>query len=102
MYPIQMAIAPDHVQRVGADGAGGAQEGQRFHWRNRQYNIEGVGVLRKLRWNVGWQKVTVIKVVTDTEFCISCFDLKTQPFRAPGRIASGVFFLEVSLALVGV
>jgi AmiR/NasT family two-component response regulator len=28
---------------------------------------------------------------------------KTEgPFRAPGRIASGVFFLEVSLALVGV
>src|ERR1035438_947231 len=26
----------------------------------------------------------------------------SKPFRAPGRIASGVFYLEVSLALVGV
>ena len=29
-------------------------------------------------------------------------ELIKKPFRAPGRIASGVFYLEVSLALVGV
>src|ERR1035441_98598 len=30
------------------------------------------------------------------------FGSSSKPFRAPGRIASGVFYLEVSLALVGV
>jgi hypothetical protein len=45
-----------------------------------------------------------VKQLALAGFRFSLFYLEDplKPFRAPGRIASGVFILEVSLALVGV
>src|SRR4051794_2477687 len=59
IHLIQVSVPADHIQGIGADGSGGAQKGQRFHWRKRHHTIEREGVLRKLRRRRGRQKVTV-------------------------------------------
>ena len=55
VHLIQVAVAPDHVKRISSDGPGRAQNGQRFHWRNRDYNIDLTDLRRKLRRMNGWQ-----------------------------------------------
>ena len=84
MHLILVAVSPHDVQRVGADGPGGAQEGQGFHWRIGQYNIEGLRVLRKLRRRVGRQNVTG-EVLLIPNFVFFLFGFKDPTLSGAGE-----------------
>src|SRR5436305_12374759 len=88
VHLIQVAVASYDVQGMGSNRPGGAENGESFHLTGHSQSRCHHIMRRRARSRGG----------NSLRFSLE----GSKPFRAPGRIASGVFYLEVSLALVGV